>query len=487
MNKKENGKNFMIRPPIVAVMGHVDHGKSSLLDFIRKTNVVAKEAGGITQSIGAYEIIHNDKKITFIDTPGHEAFSKMRARGAKAADLAILVVAADDGVKPQTKEVINVLKETKTPFVVAISKIDKPGADVEKVKSELMQADVLLEGFGGNISWQEISSKTGQGVNELLDLILLTAEMEELVYDPEAEASGVIIESKIGSRRGITAVAIVKNGILKIGEVIFTQSAKGKIKTLENFLGEKINELTPSSPVLILGFESLPETGEEFSAIEIKSEQTESVQEPKIKIAKTKSELPIIKLILKADVSGSLEALSEVMKNLPIETDGVKIEIIDESIGNITDGDVKLAQATKSIIIGFKVKVVQAAENLARAQEIKIITSEVIYELIKNIKDEIIGLGAPKIIGELEILACFSKKGKKQLVGGKVISGSIKNKSKLEVRRGEEIVGLGKILNLQRQKQNAVQAEEGKECGIIFESDVIIEKGDRLIYYESSL
>lgn len=478
MENKVNNENLVERPPIVVVLGHVDHGKSSLLDFIRKTNVVAKEAGGITQSIGAYEIVHNDKKITFIDTPGHEAFSKMRARGAKAADLAILVVAADDGVKPQTKEVINVLKETKTPFVVAISKIDKPGADVEKVKNELTQAEVLLEGFGGNVSWQEISSKTGQGVNELLDLILLAAEMEELVYDPEAEAKGIIIESKMESQRGIVAAVIIKNGVLKASEEIFTQSAKGKIKILENFLGERVEQLTPSSPALIVGFETLPQTGEEFSTNEIKPKEAELNKKTEMRIL-TKNGFPTLNLILKADVSGSLEALSETIRALPKKEVG--LEIIEASVGDITDGDVKLSQSTKSIIVGFRVRTGKAAENLARAQEIKIITSEIIYELLKSIDAEIFALIAPKPTGEMEVLALFSKKGKKQLIGAKVISGIIKNKAKLEVRRGGEIISKGRILNLQQQKQDAAQVEEGKECGIMFESDAIIGVGDRLL------
>ncbi|KKT56520.1 MAG: Translation initiation factor IF-2 [Candidatus Wolfebacteria bacterium GW2011_GWA1_44_24] len=247
----EKVKNLIIRPPIVAVLGHVDHGKTSLLDFIRKTNFVAREAGGITQSIGAYEIIHNGKKITFIDTPGHEAFSKMRSRGAIAADLAILVVAADDGVKPQTKESIEILNSAKTPFVVAVNKIDKSNADIEKTINDLTANGVLLEGRGGNVSWQAISAKTGQGVDELLDLVLLAAEMENLTYNPDADAGGVIIEAKSDNRRGIVVSVIAENGILKIGDKIATFGAGGKIKILENFLGEKTAELRPSSPALI--------------------------------------------------------------------------------------------------------------------------------------------------------------------------------------------------------------------------------------------
>ncbi len=487
----EDSRRF-IYPPIVVVMGHVDHGKSSLLDFIRKTNLVDKEAGGITQSIGAYEIIYNDKKITFIDTPGHEAFSKMRTRGAKVADLAILVVAADDGVKPQTKEVINILKQTQTPFVVAISKIDKLGVNIEKIKEELTQAEVLLEGYGGDISWQAISSKNGQGIDELLDLILLAAEIialegdshqeqEELTRDHKDKVSGVIIEARIDSQRGNVVTVIIKNGVLKIGEEVFTQSAKGKIKILENFIGKKVEKLAPSSPALILGFEVLPQIGEEFSTCEIKPKQFESalMQKSEVEIIKIESKLPIMKLMINADTSGSLEAISGAIKNLPM--DEVKIEIINESVGNITDGDIKLAKSTKSIIIGFRIKVDKIAEILARTQEIKIITSEIIYDLIKGVEREIISLGLPKIIGDLEILAIFSKKEKKQLIGGKVISGIIKNKSKLEVKRDEKIIGQGKILNLQHQKQNVAQVEEGKECGVVFEFGIVIEAGDRLI------
>jgi len=271
------------RSPIVVVMGHVDHGKTSLLDYIRKTNVVSREAGGITQSIGAYEIIHypggsesqnnadktrtnaeRGKRITFIDTPGHEAFSKMRSRGARVADLAILVVAADEGVKPQTTESIKTLLETKTTFVVAITKIDKPNADIDKVKNELTSAGVLLEGYGGSVSCEPISAKSGDHVNELLDLLLLASEMEDLSYDPAAPAEGIVLESKMDKRRGLEATVIVKNGTLRQGEPIATQSGKGKIKILEDFAGKAQKELVPSAPALVIGFSELPQAGERF-------------------------------------------------------------------------------------------------------------------------------------------------------------------------------------------------------------------------------
>ncbi len=475
-------KNLLPRPPIVVVMGHIDHGKTALLDFIRKTNIMAKEAGGITQSIGAYEIAHNGKKITFIDTPGHEVFSKMRARGAKVADLGILVVAADEGVKPQTKEAIEILNESKTPFVVAINKTDKTNADIERVKQELMQAGVLLEGFGGNISWQAISAKTGRGINELLDLILLAAEMEGLTYNPGAKARGIIIESKMDSSRGLTAITIVKDGLLRVGDEVATASAAGKIKILEDFLGERVDQLSPSSPALIIGFETLPQIGEEFFSgkIELVEIQPQQKEETEVGGQLVPSDIQAerkINLILKADVSGSLEALSGIIKTFP------NIKIIGESVGDITDGDIKSAQNTKAVIVGFKTRVSKAAENLATAQGIKIITSEIIYELLKNLEDEFRAIEKPAIVGQLEILAVFDKKsGKRQVVGGRVILGTFKNNLSVKIQRQNQVIGEGKIINLQCQKQDVSQVSEGKECGLLFESDTIINIGDILIF-----
>jgi translation initiation factor IF-2 len=492
---ENQGKNLLPRPPIVVVMGHIDHGKTALLDFIRKTNVMAKEAGGITQSIGAYEITHTpisinqpnqqksaSYKITFIDTPGHEVFSKMRTRGAKVADLGILVVAADEGVKPQTKEAIKILNESKTPFVVAVNKIDKTNADIERVKQELMQAGVLLEGFGGNISWQAISAKTGQGINELLDLILLAAEMEGLTYSPEAKARGIIIESKMDSSRGLTAITIVKDGLLRVGDEITTASAVGKIKILEDFLGERVDQLSPSSPALIIGFETLPQIGEEFFSgkielVEIQPPRKEEIEVSGQPVLPESQAEQKINLILKADVSGSLEALSGIIKTFP------NIKIIGESVGDITDGDIKSAQNTRAVIVGFKTRVCKAAENLATAQGIKIITSEIIYELLKNLEDEFRAIEKPAIAGQLEILAVFgAKSGKRQVIGGRVLIGSFKNNLNVKIQRKEQVIGEGKIVNLQCGKKDISQVNEMEECGILFESDTIIDVGDKLIY-----
>lgn len=484
MAQKKVQIELVVRPPIIVVMGHVDHGKTTLLDYIRKTNVAAKEAGGITQSIGAYEIEHNGKKITFIDTPGHEAFSKMRARGAKIADLGILVVAADEGLKPQAKEAISHLKTAGLPFIAAINKIDKNNADLERIKKELADVGILLEGVGGDISWQAVSAKTGEGVNELLDLVLLSAELQELKYDPTAKARGVIIEAKIDSRKGLIAIGIVKNGLLRTGEKIFTPSAGGKIKALKNFQGKAVEQLEPSAPALIFGFETLPQTGEEFEtavkdAIIITAKKPLATVLPNeiLKNSNSKNQ----KIILKADNSGSLEALKDLVAKLPGE---IKFNVMEAGIGNIKENDLKLAAAAQAIIAGFRVSVDKAAENIAKAKKIKIITAEIIYELLKSLERQ---LKEMELMAgsELEVLAVFGKPkqasgGKKQVIGGKVVRGLIKNKSEFEVLGGGKSLGFGRLKNLQQNKEDADEISSGQEAGMMIESDIIIKEGDIL-------
>ena len=516
---REINDNLLPRPPIVVVMGHVDHGKTSLLDYIRKTNVTTKEAGGITQSIGAYEIIHaphesrinadnqrisadvnqrksagdfsgDTRKITFIDTPGHEAFSKMRIRGTQVADLAILVVAADEGVKPQTKEALGQIQTAKLPFVVAINKIDKPNINLEKVKNELMTAGILLEGYGGNISWQAISAKTGQGVSELLDLILLAAELENLKYDSKASASGIIIETLLDNRRGTIASIIIKNGILRLGENIATPTASGKIKSLENFLGERVDSLGPSAPALILGFKSLPQTGEEFIAgarIDTNVSRISQISAPSRSLpireisGQISEDSRVVKVILKADNSGSLEALCDVIKALPSTK---PVEILGQSVGRINEGDFRLAIGAKALIIGFKTKLDPTADSLQRISPITIIASDIIYELVKKFEDYLKSFDKINASGELEVLAVFGKPEKKeQIVGGKIIQGLIKNQQKFEVWRNEQSFSKGRILNLQEQRKDVAEAGIGKEVGILTEADDIIKVGDKLKFY----
>ena len=492
-------KNLKPRPPIVVVMGHVDHGKTSLLDYIRKTNITAREAGGITQTIGAYEIevgnppspkaTEGRRKITFIDTPGHEAFSKMRIRGAQAADLAILVVAADEGVKPQTKEALSQIQAAKLPFVVAINKIDKPNINLDKVKNELLTAGILLEGYGGSVSWQAISAKNGQGIGELLDLILLAAEMENLKYDPEVPAKGVVIEALRDNRRGIVVSAIVENGTLKLGEDITTSTASGKIKSLKNFLGKDVDFLEPSAPALILGFDSLPQIGEEFLTGEIVFNVMDmplpvAKKSPAVKEENTDN----IKVILKADNSGSLEALCDIIKALPSTK---PVEILDQTVGRINESDFKLAVGAQALIIGFKTKLDPTADSLQKISPITIIASDIIYELVKKFEDYLDSFKKADVIGELEVLAIFGKSEKnlpagrhgQQIVGGKISQGLIKNQQKFEVWRNERNLTKGRILNLQEQKKDVAEAVMGKQVGLLVEAGDIIKVGDKLKFY----
>ena len=466
-----------LRSPIVVVLGHVDHGKTSLLDYIRKTNVTAKEAGGITQATGAYEIEHKGKRITFIDTPGHEAFGKMRSRGAKVADLAILVVAADDSVKPQTKESIQILKQAQVPFVVAINKIDKNSADPERVKKDLAQNEVLLEGYGGDVSFELISAKTGEGIDKLLDFVLLAAEFVDLTYDPKAFAGGIIVEAKLDKFRGNEVTVVVKNGTLKKGDAIFTATAKGKIKALQNFLRENVNELIPSAPALILGFETLPAVGEEF----LVGERPKVLdQQPKTQNKEQgKPDVQSLVIVLKADTGGSLEAASQILGALNVE--GVGVRIFSEGVGNISDGDIKDADAAGATIIGFNVKADRAAETLAQNQNIKIITSNIVYELVQKLQDELKRIKTPPPIGIFEVVKIFNQKGSEQLIGGKVLEGEMRNKFHVDIVRAEVVLGGGRIKSLKMGKQDASRVEAGRECGVMLESGTVVEVGDRIV------
>lgn len=471
----------MKRPPIIVVVGHVDHGKTTLLDTIRKSNLAAKEAGGITQSIGAYEIVHSGERMTFIDTPGHEAFGNMRARGAKAADIAILVVGVDDGVQQQTKEAIKILQESETPFVVAITKIDKTHGEVDRVKNELLQAGVLLEGYGGSISWHGVSAKTGEGINELLDLLALAAEVEGLTYDEQKYGSGFILEAKRDSRKGIMAMAVVTDGILHSGTYVKAHGAIGKIRGLENQFGKREDIFTPSSPVVIIGLEQLPKIGEQFetSDKEFEVANEEVAVRARAKTAADKK-IKIINIILKADVSGSLEALGAIVRSIPCPAD-VKTEIIDQSVGEITDGDAHEAISHNAIIVGFKTEPTKAAETLARGQKVMLVISGVVYDLVKTIEELIKAGGELKPLGELEVLAIFGKKdGRKRVIGGKVIAGELQM-GMVEVGRAGAVVGHGRIINLQSQKKDITKVAAGNECGMLFDADIEIAVGDHLI------
>ncbi len=483
--KIQSNKNQ--RSPIVVIVGHVDHGKTTLLDYIRKTNVASREIGGITQAVGAYEITHADRRMTFIDTPGHEAFSTMRARGAQVADLAVLIVAADEGVKPQTKEALKTILDSKTPFIVAINKIDKTDGNIERAKNDLAAAGVYLEGQGGQVSFHGISAKTGEGVDEFLDLMLLAADMENLSYDPAAPSSGYILEVHHDPRRGSEVTAIVKDGILKKGELIYTKTAKGKVRMLENFLGNAVDSLFPSAPALIIGFEKLPQVGEIFSSQNIPQEEQvkKGFSKPTAREGLQKKDESTLNLLLKATDAGSLEALAQVISG--INSKGKKISILAKTVGDITDGDMKDAIATNSVIIGFKNKIERAAKTHADAQEVKVITSDIVYDLQKAVEEFLTSFLKPAALGELEILAVFNqKKQEKQIVGGKVITGVIRGKTLFEVMRknptGEERLDVvGKVLSLRDKKSDIDQAESGKEIGLLVNFPGEIKVGDRLI------
>ncbi|MEK7195991.1 MAG: translation initiation factor IF-2 [Patescibacteria group bacterium] len=475
MDSKVNN-NLVSRPPIVVVVGHVDHGKTSLLDYIRKTNVVSKEVGGITQSTGGYEIEHPStgsgqaKKITFIDTPGHEAFSKMRERGAEVADIAILVVAGDEGFKPQTTEALSILRSSETPFLVAITKADKPGFNLEKIKSDLITNGVYLEGNGGDISWQAVSSKNGEGVNELLDLILLMGEVLDLQYDPKASATGFVLESLKDMKRGVVAYLILKNGILKEGDEIATPSARGKIKTLENFLGERTKNLVPSAPASMLGFESIPLVGEEFFTGDRAGETWK--MEEKEKVEKVPEDAGKVKAILKSDTSGSLEVLSQVLAHL--------VTLKGMSVGDVTDGDVKSAVSSGSIIVSFGVKTNKAAEGLAKAQSVQIFSNDIIYKLVEEIDKYKKEKDGPVYVGELDILRVFGNKDKKQIIGGVVKVGEIRVGSDVRIIRNESVLGEGKIVNVQAGKKDVPSIPEGTEGGLLLDSETRVRAGDRI-------
>jgi len=487
-------QNLISRPPVVVVLGHVDHGKSSILEAIKDLKITAKESGGITQHIGAYEIEHQGKKIIFIDTPGHEAFSAMRSRGAKVADIAILVVAAEEGVKPQTKEAILHIKKAQIPMIVAINKMDKPEANPEKVKRELSNQDVLVESTGGKIPSVEVSAKTGKGIPDLLELILLVAEMEDFKADISKPVEGVIVESYLDPQRGPTATLILQNGILKRGDILGTSSVVGKIRIMEDFQGISIKQASSSMPIIVIGFENVPGVGKKFKVfadVEAAKKELEGPIKPASQVLDIKSDKKVLNIILKVDVLGSLEAIKEILKNLPQEQ--VILRILKAEVGEINESDVKLAGGAKAIIVGFRVKTNPIAQKLALREKIKIICFEVIYELAQGVRGVLEKRVRPEKIrndlGKIKVLAIFRTEKNRQIIGGKIIEGEVRKGASLEVFRNEEKAGEGKIVNLQRDKKEIEGLTKGAECGILYQGDTKIEEGDILwvyIYEQSS-
>ena len=475
--KDTENKNLVSRPPVVVIMGHVDHGKTKLLDYIRKTNVAEHEAGGITQRIGAYEIIHKNRKITFIDTPGHETFSKLRARGAKAADIAVLVVAADDGVKPQTLEALEHIKKAELPFIVAINKIDKPEANVEKVKKELSENDVLVESWGGKIPSVEISAKAGKNVSELLDLIELLADMGELKASLNSPAEGIVIETNLDSRRGFVVSLLILDGALEVGDYILSGAASGKIKILEDFLGNSIKKASFSSPVSAVGWDELPLVGEKFATDKIPftpalkaAKKIGEIIEKSLVTSGEKNENPTFYIVIKADVQSSAEAIKENFEKMAFSVTGDQpnVKILKSEAGNVSESDFKTALIANAIIIAFNVKIDPAIS--AYKEKITLISGSIIYEVLDNAKKVIEEKLKPKLsreeIGQLQVLAVFRQEKNRQVVGGKVISGEIVKGVRIEIMRNEIVIGGGRIISLQADKKEVGKVLPGKEAGI---------------------
>ena len=495
-----------VKPPVVVVLGHVDHGKTKLLDTVRKTNVIAKESGGITQHMGAYQVElpgnkeQGTRKITFLDTPGHEAFTAIRSRGAKVADIAVLVVAADESVKPQTKEAISIIKEEKIPFVVAINKIDKETANPQKVKQDLASEEVLVEDWGGSVPVIEISAKEGKGIPELLDMILLLAELEDLKEDTSLPAEGVIIESNLSRGMGYVATALLDKGTLKLGDWVVAGTSIGKIKSLHDFTGKPISEARPAQPVQVSGWQEAPEIGRSFvsahskdDAMKLKADNVDLsplfqfFQAPREEEQNKK----ILNLVLKSDVPSSLEALDSILRKIKSEEVGYRV--VSNDIGPVSENDLKTAIATKAQVIGFRVSVDDSAKRLAEREGIKMFTFDIIYELVEYIRSEMSALMTPEIkrtlLGKLKLLAVF----KKDIVGGKVTLGKIARGSVVDILRGANKIGVAKITQLQHNKEDVTEVKEGLEAGLRLDSGnppaggLELKVGDVLECYEEEI
>lgn len=491
---KEKTPETKKRPPIVVVLGHVDHGKSTLLDYIRKTNTTKKEAGGITQHISAYEVVHKtkdgeDRRITFLDTPGHQAFSKMRERGANLADIAILVISGEDGVKEQTLEVLKTIRESAMPYIVAVSKIDKPHVDVERVKNELATHEVFVEGYGGDVPIVPVSAKTGAGIPELLDMILLLADLENLTGNPSLPAEGVVVESHVDPRQGVSGTIIITNGTLKKGMSVVASNTFAPVRNINAFLDHTATEATFSSPVIITGFDTVPPVGSLVQSFLNKKDAVAFIEKNKSASAHTKQPTKalesedsfFIPLIIKADAVGSLEAIEHEIEKLNKNQNWLRI--IHSGVGSIEEGDLKTALGGKSpIIVGFHVGIGKTMEKIVIPEHVTVKTFNIIYKLTEWLTEEM-KKRAPKTLveertGSAKILKIFNKTKNKQVVGGCVTEGELRVRGKIKImRRGKEI-DRGEIIELQQQKTKVGRVEEGLEFGALVESKYDLATGD---------
>ncbi len=498
----DNEDDLVTRPPVVTIMGHVDHGKTSLLDYIRNTHVVSKEAGGITQAIGAYQVEINGNKITFIDTPGHAAFTEMRARGAKITDIVVIIVAADDGVMPQTKEAIDHAKSAKVPIIVAINKIDKTTANVDKIMSEMSEYGLTPEEWGGDTIFVKLSAHTGENVDLLLENIIALAEMEELKANPKRYAVGTVIESKLDKNKGVTASLLINNGTLRLGDPIVVGSTFGKVRTLKDCNGKDLTSAEPSMPVEITGLNEVPVAGDKFMAFE--SEKTarsfaekRSVLEKEKKFTKKAVSLEDlferiesghkeINVVLKTDVKGSEEAVKNALEKINVE--GVKVTVIRSGVGTITESDVVLASASNAIIIGFNVVPSSKTKEAAKNYNVDIRLYNIIYKLVEEIESAMKGMLDPEYeevtTGEAEIRQIFKFSKVGNIAGVHVTSGVVKNNSECKLIRDGVIITTTKIKSLQREKDQVKEVKSGFDCGITLENYTDIKVGDTILTFE---
>jgi translation initiation factor IF-2 len=495
------------RAPVVTIMGHVDHGKTSLLDAIRQTEVVAGEAGGITQHIGAYQVHHGDKTITFLDTPGHEAFTAMRARGAQVTDIAVIVVAADDGVMPQTREAVDHAKAAGVPMLVAVNKIDKEGAQPERVRTELTTLGLQPEEWGGDTMFVDVSAKAKTNLEDLLESIILLAEVEELKANPDTEASGVVVESKLDPGRGAVVTILVQRGTLKVGDAVVAGAHWGRVRAMHDFKGEKVKRARPGEPVEILGFDSVPEAGEYVRVVEndrrarqlagekanrLKTEQLARRGGKKFSLEdifdrERGALVQELGLVLKADVSGSLEAFQDEIAKLP--QDEVTVSVIYSGVGGITESDVNLASASDAIILGFNVRPVGEARQLADREGVEIRTYSVIYRAIDELRDAMQGMLAPEeveeTIGTLEVRATFRASRVGVIAGCMVTDGHATRGAKARLVRDGTIVYDGEIASLRRFNDDVREVQTGFECGVVLKDYMDVKEGDQIEVYET--
>ncbi|EMT46858.1 translation initiation factor IF-2 [Anoxybacillus flavithermus] len=499
----DNPEDLVERPPVVTIMGHVDHGKTTLLDSIRHTKVTEQEAGGITQHIGAYQVVVNGKKITFLDTPGHEAFTTMRARGAQVTDIVILVVAADDGVMPQTVEAINHAKAANVPIIVAVNKIDKPTANPDRVMQELMEYELVPEEWGGDTIYCKLSALTGEGIDNLLEMILLVSEMEELKANPNRRATGTVIEAKLDKGRGSVATLLVQSGTLRVGDPIVVGYTYGRVRAMTNDLGRRVKEAGPSTPVEITGLNEVPQAGDRFMVFEDEKKarqigearaQKQIVQQRSAKARVSlddlfekikQGEMKELNIIVKADVQGSVEALVAALQK--IEVEGVRVKIIHSGVGAVTEYDIMLASASSAIVIGFNVRPDANAKRVAEAEKVDIRLHRIIYKVIEEIEAAMKGMLDPeyeeKVIGQAEVRQTFKVSKVGTIAGCYVTDGKITRDSSVRLIRQGIVVYEGQIDTLKRYKDDVKEVAQGYECGVTIKNFNDIKEGDVIEAY----